>query len=133
VPSNHSNKGFWKNSVGLSLLLFSATLDNKIPADALKDKIVLIGGTAPSLQDYRLLPNEMKRFGVEYHAYFVSQLLNTAIKQNQPLHAWSNYSEYLWLFVLCLAGAFTGLHRGSLPRLLALIVVFISLEYRFFK
>ncbi|MDD5228472.1 MAG: adenylate/guanylate cyclase domain-containing protein [Methylococcales bacterium] len=100
----------------------SDLLDNKISTDMLKDKIVLIGGTAPSLQDYRLLPNGIKRFGVEYHAYFVSQLLNTAIKQNQPLHAWSNYSEYLWLLILCLAGAFTGFRRGSLPRLLALIV-----------
>ena len=101
----------------------SELLDNQIPADALKDKIVLIGGTAPSLSDYRLLPNQMKRYGVENHAYFVSQLLNTAIKQKPPLQAWSNSYELLWLLSWCLIGAFTGFKRGGLLRLFLLVVI----------
>ena len=101
----------------------SELLDNKIPADVLKDKIVLIGGTAPSLQDYRLLPNEMKRFGVEHHAYFVSQLLNTAIQKKSPLQAWSNNVESLWLLLWSLIGAFTGFKRGGLLRLFLLVMI----------
>jgi adenylate cyclase len=97
--------------------------DNKIPSEALKDKIVLIGGTAPSLSDYRLLPNQMKRFGVENHAYFVSQLLNMAIKQKLPLQAWSDNVESLWLLLWSLIGAFTGFKRGGLLRLFILIVI----------
>ena len=63
-----------------SFFTLSDLMDKKIPADALKNKIVLIGGTALSLNDYRLLPNKTKCFGVEHHAYFISQLLNSAIK-----------------------------------------------------
>jgi hypothetical protein len=38
VPSNHSNKGFWKNSVGLWLLLFSATqVRNMLKAGTLRE------------------------------------------------------------------------------------------------
>jgi adenylate cyclase len=101
----------------------SDLLDNKIPAESLKDKIVLMGGTAPSLSDYRLLPNQMKRFGVENHAYFVSQLLNTAINKKPPLHAWSDNYEFLWLLFWCLIGALTGFRRGSLFRLFTLVTI----------
>ncbi len=101
----------------------SELLDNKIPTDILQDKIVLIGGMAPSLSDYRLFPNQMRRFGVEHHAYFVSQLLNMAIKQKSPLKAWSNNYEALWLLLWCLIGAFTGFRRGGLLRLFFLVVI----------
>lgn len=100
----------------------SDLLDKKIPIDALKDKIVLIGGTAPSLSDYRFLPSEMRRFGVEHHAYFISQLLNTAIKQKFPLRAWSNNVEYLWLLLWCLIGSFTALCRTNFFIFLLVIV-----------
>ncbi len=126
IAANTGGYQIMLNYPGLSqsfkFFTLSDLFDGKISSEMLRDKIVLIGGTAPSLQDYRLLPNEMKRFGVEYHAYFVSQLLNTAIKQNKPLRAWSNYNECLWMLLLCLVGAFTGLHRGSLLRLFILIV-----------
>lgn len=101
----------------------SDLLDNKIPPENLKDKMVLIGGTAPSLSDYRLLPNQMKQFGVEHHAYFVSQLLNTAIEKKSPLQSWTNIAEYGWLLAWSLIGAFTGLRKGGLWRLFLFIVV----------
>lgn len=96
-------------------------IDGKIPDQALKDKIVLLGSAAPSLPDYRLLPKQIRRFGVEYHAYFVSQLLNTAIQQTPPLRSWPNSGEYVWLLLWCLVGALTGLFRGCLKCLFALI------------
>lgn len=101
----------------------SDLFDNKIPADALKNKIVLIGGTAPSLQDYRLLPGEMRNFGVEHHGYFISQLLNTAIKQKPPFRAWSSMQEYLWLLLWCFIGGITGFCGGSLFRLFMLVTI----------
>jgi adenylate cyclase len=103
----------------------SDLLDNKIPKENLKDKMVLIGGMAPSLSDYRLLPNQMKQFGVEHHAYFVSQLLNTAIEKKSPLKSWPNMAEYGWLLTWSLIGAFTGLRKGGLWRLF----LFIATEF----
>lgn len=99
----------------------SELLDGTIDKSSLRDKIVLIGGTAPSLHDYRLLPNEQRRFGVEHHAYFVSQLLNTALHARQPLRDWSQQQEAIWLFSWCLIGAFSGWKRGSLVRLTLII------------
>lgn len=101
----------------------SDLLDGKITGEALRDKIVLLGGTAPSLQDYRLLPSEIRRFGVEHHAYFISQLLNTAIMQKGPLRSWSGKSEQIWLLLWCLVGASTGLRRGNLAFFFTLIIV----------
>lgn len=98
----------------------SQLLDGEVPEEALRDKLVLIGGTAPSLLDYRLLPNEIRRYGVEQHAYFSSQLLNSALNGRPPLRTWPAWLEYSVLLVTALVGAFTGWKRGGLVKLLLL-------------
>ena len=102
-------------------------LDGKVDVAALRDKIVLIGGAAASLVDHKLLPNEIRRFGVEYHAYFTSQLLNIATGQKPPLRAWSELSEFLWLLLWCLIGAFTRLRKDNLRRLAVLVIIEVLL------
>ncbi len=109
------------------IFTLSDLLDNKIPNDALKDKIVLFGAMAPSLQDYWLLPNEVTRFGIEYHGYFISQILNIATQQKQPLRAISEYAEYGWLLFWCLIGSFAGLYRGGILFLMLMISEFLAL------
>ena len=105
----------------------SDLLDDKIPKDALKDKIVLFGAMAPSLQDFWLLPNQITRYGIEHHAYFVSQLLNIATQKKQPLQAMSDRFEYGWLLLWCLLGAMTGLFRAGVLQFLFLVTVQIFL------
>ena len=105
----------------------SDLLDDKIPKDALKDKIVMFGAMAPSLQDFWLLPNQITRYGIENHAYFVSQLLNIATQKKQPLRAISEKSEYGWLLLWCLLGALTGLFRAGVLQFLILAAVQIVL------
>ncbi|HCT99296.1 MAG TPA: adenylate/guanylate cyclase domain-containing protein [Methylococcaceae bacterium] len=105
-----------------STFTLSDLLDDKIPKEALKDKVVLFGAMAPSLQDYWLLPGEITRFGIEYHAYFISQILHIGTQQQHPMHAVSDKIEYAWLIFWCLVGTFTGLLRGGL-RFFALITV----------
>lgn len=107
----------------------SDVLDGKIPDAAVKDKILLIGGTAPSLQDYKLLPNQARRYGVEMHGYFISQILNTAILHKKPLRAWSDNYEYGWLFFWCLIGAFTGVRKGGLAKLFGLLFLELLLLF----
>ena len=99
----------------------SDLLDKKISEPMLRDKLILIGSKSLSLHDYQMLPNEIKGFGIDYHAYFSSQLLNSSLNHQQPLRAWSNTIEYLWLGLWCLIGAFTGLRRDNLRRLFVLI------------
>ncbi len=105
-----------------STFSLSELLDGKLPPDALREKLVILGSSAPSLHDYRLMPNETRGFGFQYHAYVASQILNSALNQKQPLRDWSNTIEYIWLFMWCLMGVLTGLRRGSLRSLIVLIL-----------
>jgi adenylate cyclase len=102
----------------------SDLLDNKIPTEALRDKIVLIGGTASSLGDYKMLPGEIRRFGVENHAFIISQLLKFALEQKKPLQSFSDIQQSLWLFLWCFIGAITGGRRNRLWR----TILFVSIE-----
>ena len=54
----------------------SDVLSKAIPAETLKDKIVLIGTTAPGLQDLRVTPVSEIYPGVEAHANVISGLLD---------------------------------------------------------
>lgn len=103
----------------------SDLLDGKVSAEALKDKVVLIGGMAPSLSDYKLFPNQMRRYGVELHAYITRQLLNIGIQKIPPLHSWTETSEYAWLIFWTLMGAFTRLRRDSI--LLLILAIFTEI------
>lgn len=71
----------------------------------LKHKIVLIGYTATSKQDFvntHVIPNPEINgniYGVEYHAQVVSQLISTALNDRisiQPLPIWG---DYLWISI----------------------------------
>lgn len=101
----------------------SDLLDNKIPTEMLHDKIVLIGGMASSLGDYKILPGGIRRFGVENHAFIISQLLKTALEKKKPLQSFSEMEQSLWLLLWCFIGAIT----GSLRNRLWLLLLFVSL------
>ena len=110
-----------------SFFSLSDLLDNKIPNEILQDKVVLLGGTAPSLNDYKILPGEIQRFGVENHAFFVSQLLKTALEQKKPLQSVSDTNQALWLFLWCLIGAITGGRRNPLLYTTLFIIIEVSI------
>lgn len=69
----------------------------------LRDRIILIGITSPSLKDsihtFAIndleLPGEV--YGVEYHAHVVSQILSAVLDRRPVLKTWSKGWEYLWL------------------------------------
>jgi len=55
-------------------------LNKKIPAGQLKDKIILIGTSAPGLLDLRSTPVQNAYPGVEVHANIISSILDQRIK-----------------------------------------------------
>jgi len=59
-------------------------LNDQVPAGALKDKIVLVGTTAPGLLDLRATPVENVYPGVEVHANLIAGMLDGNIKQKPP-------------------------------------------------
>ena len=59
-------------------------LHGRLPAGSLKDKIVLVGTTAPGLKDLRATPVGPVFPGVEVHANLIAGILDQSIKQKPP-------------------------------------------------
>lgn len=55
-------------------------LNDRLPADSLKGKIVLVGTTAPGLMDLRATPVATAYPGVEVHANLIAGMLDGALK-----------------------------------------------------
>lgn len=75
-------------------------LAGRIKPEAVKDRIVLIGVTAPSTADYLTTPySRQKTAGIFLQAQMVSQILS-AVQNDRPLiTAWSVWAELLWVWV----------------------------------
>jgi CHASE2 domain-containing sensor protein len=76
-------------------------LSGQINTEAIKDRIVLIGVTAPSGGDYSATPYGKsladKIPGVFVHAHMVSQILSAVLDQRSLLWVWSPGVELLWI------------------------------------
>jgi adenylate cyclase len=114
----------------------SELLDGKIPAQALRDKIVLIGAMAPSLSDYKLFPDDSRHYGVELHAHIIDQLIQNAAHDYPLIRDYSDTMEHSWLLFWCILGGVASFFRGGLVRLTVitstgLLVLFISAVWAF--
>ncbi len=87
-----------------SFRYISATdvLNDRAPSDALAGAIVLLGASAPGLQDVRAVPVAKEYIGVEAHANLVSGLLDGTIP-HRPRH--SGLAELAALMIIALATA----------------------------
>ncbi len=72
-------------------------LSGKASEDALKDRIVLIGTTAPGLMDLRATPVQNVYAGVEIHANMIAGILDQNIKQRP---AYTLGAEFLLLLLI---------------------------------
>ncbi|CAN1212320.1 CHASE2 domain-containing protein [Tumidithrix helvetica PCC 7403] len=87
-------------------------LENRIPADLMRDRLVLIGAQTPSLNDVFYTPyssnfsaSPIQLSGVEFQANLASQILS-AVLDNRPLFkTWSEPAEMLWIVGWALLGA----------------------------
>lgn len=85
---------------------FSDALSGRIPAEAVRDKIVLIGMNAPSVSDERVTPVSRNHRGIELQAGAVNQLLREALQGDQSLRFWPDWVEDVWILLWCgLGGA----------------------------
>jgi diguanylate cyclase (GGDEF)-like protein len=81
---------------------FSDVLADKISADKIRGRIVLIGVTAPSVKDIHFTPysgvsnQDVYTPGVLIHAHIVSQILD-AVASRSGFVFWPNWAEVLWL------------------------------------
>jgi CHASE2 domain-containing sensor protein len=96
-----------------------------------KDRVVLIGITAPSVPDIHDTPRGETR-GINVHAHAVSQILS-AVEDNRPLSWWlPQWGDILWIFGWSLIGGAiawrcsTPLSQGLGSAIAIVIVVGIS-------
>jgi CHASE2 domain-containing sensor protein/class 3 adenylate cyclase len=100
----------------------SDVLSGKIPRDAFKDRIVLIGVTAVSMRDFFITPfnktmeSDQQIAGVELHARIVSQLLRSALEGHKSFRYMNERHEWAWIFLWGLFGGALGLLGRSLSR-----------------
>lgn len=89
---------------------FTDVLNGKIEPDWVRDKIVLIGTTAPSGKDLFNTPysavrqTDYRMPGVIVHAQMVSQILSAAMDGQQPFWYWPDWLEMVWVAGWAIAG-----------------------------
>ncbi len=92
-------------------LSFTDVLNNRVPEDWVRDRVVLVGTTAESIKDFFLTPYSDSRngqtgwtAGVLIHAHAISQILSAAIDGRPLLIGSPGSLRWLWT----LAGAVIG-------------------------
>jgi adenylate cyclase len=91
-----------------SSVTMSDVLDGKVRPDIVRDRIVLIGITAESGEDYFYTPYSIgllqQTSGVALHGEVASQLVSAALDGRQQIHFWADNTENIWIFFCSLIG-----------------------------
>jgi adenylate cyclase len=89
----------------------NAVLNQQNLLNDLRDRIILIGTTAESLNDFFYTPYSSglvgspdRMAGVMLQANIVSQLISSALEGRSPLYVWPKPLEWLWVFAWAGAG-----------------------------
>lgn len=87
-------------------------LEDQIPPDLVRDRIVLIGVTATSIKDFFSTPYSSELFaapqptsGVEVQANLTSQVLSAALSGRALIKTWPDPIEWLWILFWSCCGA----------------------------
>lgn len=90
----------------------SDVIENRISGNLLRDRIILVGPTATSLNDFFYTPysggftNEVERTtGVEIQANLTSQIISAAIEGRAGIKTWPDPLEYGWIIFWSYVGA----------------------------
>jgi CHASE2 domain-containing sensor protein/two-component sensor histidine kinase len=111
-----------------TIVSLTDVLTNKVPPDLIRDRIVLIGMTAASVNDTfmtsaaqgTLLSNALADtnqyqliYGIEYQAHATSQIINAVLNQRSLIQTWPEGGEYVWILGWGLGGMTLGLMLQS--------------------
>jgi adenylate cyclase len=97
-----------------------------VPPGALKNKIVLVGATAPALENLKVTPFDPKYPGVEIHATVIDNILHTN-SLHQPKSIVLINMGYLVLLGVLLTWVYSRIRPG-----LGLLILVLSLGLQFF-
>lgn len=131
---------FPKLSHGFQTISITDVLQGRIPQNLMRDRIVLIGLMAESLESLfftSYTTNSIEApVGVEVHALFTSQLLSAALGGRPMLRVWSDPLEWGWIILWSAIGAAIGWvsrsPRQIILRVILLGVIFLGSAYGLF-
>jgi len=113
---------------GFRTISMTAVLEGQMPANLVRDRIVLIGAMADSISDrfYTSYSTTLGTApaGVEIHSHLTSQLLSAALDGRPLLQASSEPLEGLWILVWSGIGAILGWTSTSLRRTVIAVLFF---------
>ncbi|CAD5949136.1 adenylate cyclase [Planktothrix agardhii CCAP 1459/11A] len=95
-------------------------LNNQVPPDFFRDKIVLIGSFAQSLNDLFFTPYTSNLFsisdrtpGVIIHANIASKIISSALDGRPLIYVWPDRIEWFWVFIWSTLGSSLGWIYGG--------------------
>lgn len=101
---------------------FSELLSGKVPPSFMKDKIVLVGMMANSVNDFFYTPFsegeniDQRIYGIELHGFATSELLRFAVDGAKPIRIIDENVENLWIWLWVTLGAATGFFVRALSK-----------------
>ncbi|HEY9627904.1 MAG TPA: CHASE2 domain-containing protein [Coleofasciculaceae cyanobacterium] len=111
-------------------------LSNQVHATVIQNRVVIIGTTAESFQDYSLTPYKtnqgmiQKVPGVILQAQMTSQLISAALGERSLLWTWTLWQESIWVMIWSVAGGLLAQFVRQMPGAIALggaIVILYSI------
>jgi CHASE2 domain-containing sensor protein len=125
-------------------LSLTDVLQRNFAPELIRDRIIIIGMTAPSVRDVffisalketlasslmgKLLPTTQLIYGVEAQAHAADQLVNAVLGNQPQIRVWEDIWEYLWIAGWGLLGIFLGvLLRSPWKSLVSLTVATVTL------
>lgn len=107
---------------------FNQIQSGKFKPEWVRDKIIIIGVTAPSVKDFITTaaikssePSQGRVYGVKIQAHAVSQIISGVLEGRPFINTWSDSWEYLWILGWGILGiAFARLSKSPLKNFTAI-------------
>ena len=119
-------------------------LEGQVSEDLIRDRIVLIGSIAPSLNDFVYTPygtshltDTLRSPGIAIHAHIASQIVSAVLDGRPLIRTWPTEAEWGWVLLWC--GLGSGLimmqrsqMRSGLKAFLSLMIPILGLSFSVF-
>lgn len=121
-----------KNCRVFPTVSLSEVLNNQVPRELIRDRIVLIGSNAESVKDSLFTPYSLNARestpGIEIHAELISQIISAALDGRALIKSWSETAEILLIWIFSFVGAVLGFHLLRIRwKILSILLVGLSI------
>ena len=112
---------------------FGDVLEGRVPKDAFRGRLVIVGVTAPSVKDFFETPYSHDDtspivYGITLHGHVAGQLLRMALGRTPPLRVLPEWVELAWFALWCALGAAAGLRASGIGRFVAVALAGLGLN-----